>query len=133
MPCNSDHLEPMRREIDASRVLCVLDELNAGRPIDDHRVPQWWYGYHPSAYMRILSKEDVDRWTAEACGKLSKLKPAAIRKMSLELQLWWREHQKADAERKARERREERDKELRAQALAKLTPAERRALGVDDE
>lgn len=44
------------------------------------------------------------------------------------LEMWWRKHKKQDEERRAREAAQRHEAELRASALAKLTPAERAAL-----
>jgi len=43
---------------------------------------------------------------------------------------WWKDHQKEDEERRAREALEAARKRVRDEALAKLTPAERKALGL---
>lgn len=54
-----------------------------------------------------------------------------VRDYSLELQIWWRDHQLADARHKREEAARKKRAALRKQALAKLTDAERKALGVD--
>lgn len=77
MPCNSDYLEANDYERELSRVACLLDELD-GKPIDQSH----WRGsagpYHPAVYSRCITKEDADRM------------------YSLEMQMWWRDHQAAD-------------------------------------
>jgi hypothetical protein len=50
--------------------------------------------------------------------------------MSLELQIWWRDHQEADRIRQKEEAAAQKKAHIRAQGLAKLTLEERRALGV---
>lgn len=45
---------------------------------------------------------------------------------------WWAAHQFEDEQRRSRERRDAERATVRSEALAKLTPAERKALGVDD-
>lgn len=47
-----------------------------------------------------------------------------------ELEDWWRAHQREDEKRRKREEAARRKAELKAQALAKLTEEERKALGV---
>ncbi len=46
------------------------------------------------------------------------------------LRTWWDNHQRIDAERIAREREAQARKDLRESALGKLTPEERKALGL---
>lgn len=43
---------------------------------------------------------------------------------------WWKEHQAADEERRATELREANKNKVKRDALAKLSPAERKALGL---
>ena len=50
--------------------------------------------------------------------------------MSLELQLWWRNHQEDDARHEAEQRERERLEKIAAAGRAKLTPEERAALGL---
>jgi len=87
-----------------------LDELAGKSPKD-----------RPWHYLRV-DQGDLDRLTAHLCGKL---KSVDVTSYSLELQIWWRDHQKAD-----RDREENRVLELRNAALAKLTDEECRLLGV---
>lgn len=47
-----------------------------------------------------------------------------------ELEEWWNRHQTEDSRRKNQERIEKQKQELRKQAMAKLTAAEKKALGV---
>jgi hypothetical protein len=54
--------------------------------------------------------------------------PSEVRDKSLEFQIWWRDHQKHDAEREAREAEQRRRDKLRDDALAKLTQEELDAL-----
>lgn len=53
-----------------------------------------------------------------------------VKAQSLELQIWWRDHQKWDAKRKADEEAATRQEAERKTAIGKLTNAERKALGV---
>lgn len=125
MPCNSDYLNPHSHEIVFSRVACVLDELN-GRTWTESD----WDGYHPAVYGQYLDKNAVDHLVAEACQKCQALTPDALAACSLELQTWWRDHQRADAERLKREQQQCADAAAREAALAKLTPYERNLLKV---
>lgn len=119
MPCNSDYLRANTKEIELSRVACLLDELD-GKPID----PAHWGGYHPRVYCKSI---DGDALVAELCGKLQDKDVTAY---SLEMQMWWRDHQAADKLRVERELAEAKTKSERDAALAKLTPHERKLLGL---
>lgn len=122
MPCNSDHLSATRRESELSKVACLLDELDGKKKINrDH-----WDGYHPRVYNKNV---DADAMVAELCSRLQKI---SVRKCSLEMQIWWRDHQEADKKRaKAAVAKAKTAKQRRA-ALAKLTPHERRLLKLTD-
>lgn len=122
MPCDSSHMDPTSLEREMSKVYCLLDELS-GSEI----VPRYWEGYHPKAYGGP-SRSDADRAVSMLCEKLSKV--ADIRQYSLEMQMWWRGHQKADKERLEREIAEKKTEEAKLKALAKLTDYEREILGL---
>lgn len=122
MPCNSDYLNPNETEIHLSRVLCLLDELEG---------KQWreadWRGFHPGAYGKRILKSDLDHFVAGLCQRLQIID---VTKYSLEMQIWWRDHQKADAERIKREQEWKERQAVREQAKAKLTPEEIEVLGL---
>jgi hypothetical protein len=124
MPCNSDYMEADRREIDLSRVACLQDEIN-GKAFKR----EYWEGYHPRVYNKGLSKTDADNMVSELCAFLS---GADVAKYSLEMQIWWRDHQKADRAREEREFQARAKAEIRARVLAKLTPYEKKALGIKE-
>lgn len=115
-------MTPSVTELQAARCACLLDELD-GREWT-HRD---WEGYHPRAYCKA-NKDLLDELVRELCSRLQSL--PAIDYYSYEMQAWWRDHQKADAARIARERLAEQQAELRRQALAKLSLLERDALGL---
>lgn len=121
MPCNSDYMNASQLEIELSRVACLLEELD-GTPIN----PSHWRGYHPAVYCR-LSSVDADKIVAELC---SRLQDTDVTKYSLEMQMWWRDHQKADKARLEMELRLTKEKEDKDKAIAKLTPYERKLLGL---
>ena len=122
MPCNSDYMNASSIEIEMSRVACLLDEL-AGK--------KWtqsdWDGYHPAAYGKAWSKDFRDKMVAELC---SALQGVVVGDYSLEMQMWWRDHQEADRVRVAREMKEIERESARSEAIAKLSPYERKLLGV---
>lgn len=122
MPCNSDYMEPNQQEINLSIVYGLLDELETGK------LPtNFGDGYDKRVYNKGLSKEHLDQKTEELC---SKLQQTDVTKYSLEMQIWWRDHQKADAERLQKEIDEKKNAEEKEAALAKLTTYERRLLGL---
>lgn len=119
MPCNCDHLEASGLEIALSRVACLLDELG-GKQFDSKH----WRGYHPRVYNRQV---DGNSLTSELC---SKLQDVDVTNYSLEMQIWWRDHQKADKERIEQELLLKKEGEERKAALSKLTEYEKNLLGI---
>lgn len=91
MPCNSDYLEANGFEKSISQVACLLDELDGKQWNRD-----WWNGYHPDVYFQKLYKQDADEMVARLCGELRK---RDVTQYSLEMQIWWRDHQEADKRR----------------------------------
>jgi hypothetical protein len=112
-------MEPHRKEIELSKVACLLDELD-GKPF----TPQAWNGYHPEVYNK---NPDADQMVSTLCSRLQKVN---IKKYSLEMQMWWRDHQEADKKRLQDELKEKRDAKARTRAIAKLSPRERKLLGI---
>lgn len=127
MPCDSSYMEANGLEVQLSRVLMLLDELETGRPVDTSSGD--WRGYKQGVYNEGDLRKRTDEATATLCARLHKVKD--VTKYSLEMQTWWRDHQKADAERERREAQEREEKRTRKAAISKLTPKERRALGLD--
>ena len=91
MGCNSDYMEPTQKELHLSVIETHHDELD-GRPVKR----EWYSGIHPRVYNRGPSKKLLDERTAALCTRLTGLD---VTKYSLELQIWWRDHQAADAAR----------------------------------
>lgn len=105
MPCYSEHMEPTALEKEHSRVLCLIREVHGGGPVDV--MSGDWAGYHKKVYPNKSTKEELDRDTRELCELLSPLTPRGISDaFSLELQIWWRDHQKFDRKRKDKEKTE---------------------------
>lgn len=122
MPCNSDYMNPTQNEINLSVVYGLLDEIKTGKLPKD-----FGNGFDNRVYSKGLNKEDLDKKVEELCSKLQNLD---ISKYSLEMQIWWRDHQKADKERLEREILEREIKEHKDKAIGKLTPYERKLLGI---
>jgi len=94
MPCNCDYMEPNQREIETSKVACLLGELE-GKTWSKSE----WSGFHPKVYCKY-NKELADKLVSELC---SKLQDVDIKQYSLEMQIWWRDHQIADQKREQME------------------------------
>ena len=111
MPCRSDYMEPTLREKESIKVLNLLTEV--GKFTGD--VP--YYGWVSA----------LDTHTAILCEFCQN---NDVTKYSLELQIWWRDHQEADRKRLEREMQEQKEGKERDAALAKLTDYERGLLGL---
>lgn len=122
MPCRSDHMNATSLEVQGSQAACLLDELD-GKQFDRSS----WTGYHPRVYNKVGVKGIADTIVAELCERLQRVD---VTKYSLEMQIWWRDHQEADRRREEAERQQLIDAFDRAAALAKLTPREKALLGL---
>lgn len=111
MPCVSECLEPSDREKESVRVRTFL------------RLMGFWAAPAPSIYGDV---DNLDRDTAKLCD-WCKTAPD-MSKQSLELQIWWRDHQLADAKREQAELKRTALKKLAEQARSKLTKSELDAL-----
>jgi len=116
-------MNPHPNEVIASQCLTLLDELK-GKKFNAKN----YSGYHPKAYGKGLSDAICDKLTSDLCSNLQDIN-IDVTKYSLELQMWWRDHQQADKERVAEEIQAIKDKTDRKVAIAKLTPHERKLFG----
>lgn len=123
MPCNCDYMNPNENEKNLSVIYGLLDELKTGK-----LPPNFGDGYDKRVYNNGSSTERLNRKTKELCSALQK---TDVSKFSLEMQIWWRDHQEADKKRLEQESRKKRKEEARKKALAKLTPYERGLLGIE--
>lgn len=128
MPCTSDYPAPTPKEIELQRTAKLLIYVleKTGRKAD--------------ALMKKTAEDCYanEDYVPKLCAMLKKM-PEKVRdklvydarnKTSRELADWWEEHQAADL-RQRREEQEQKEREkLAAQARMKLTPAERKALGL---
>lgn len=121
MPCNSDYLEARPSEVEASKVLALLEELETGN------LPEYFGdGYYSEVYNKN-EKEILSEKVPELCKKLQKVDVSSY---SLEMQLWWREHQKADKERIEKELKLIQEDSDRQKAINKLSDYEKGLLGL---
>jgi hypothetical protein len=118
-------MEPSRREIQESRLLFVAAELMRKKPKQD-----WWDGYHPDVYPnKGLRPEVRDNWTQFCCYALTRMeREETLTSLSLETQMWWREHKKADEKRKLQEAKKTKETELMRSIRSKLTVDELKLL-----
>ena len=124
MGCRNDYMEPNEREIEASKLYCIIDDLG-GKQFSSSS----WSGNHPKAYGKSITQEKLDKLTAKICSRLSN---ANVTVYSLELQLWWRDHQAADKIHLEEDKEEKRLAKRRLAAVKRLTVKQREALGLDE-
>lgn len=124
MPCNSDYMNATDFEVNYSRVLCLLKEVKTGRPVNTESSE--WQGYHKKAYNSGADKKELDAAVRQLCEQLTEI--SDVSGYSLELQMWWRDHQQADVKRRQREATESQERALAERGLQKLTREEVAAL-----
>lgn len=105
-------MDPTPNEQKSMEVIGFLEEL----------------GEDVGQYHRLYGRtETLDQDTARLCKKCQEVD---VTKYSLELQIWWRDHQAADKRRLEEELKAKADDKAKAEALEKLTPYERELLGL---
>ncbi|AEC53149.1 hypothetical protein SCRM01_203 [Synechococcus phage S-CRM01] len=122
MPCNSDYLDANGWEQQISKVACLHDELD-GKPHNKSH----WAGFHPSVYCKGLTREQGDEMVADLCYRLQH---TDVSKLSLEAQMWWRDHMEADKRRVLNDMKVAREQEDKKALLDRLTPYEKQLLGL---
>ena len=120
MPCDSSYMNATHKELEMSKVACLMDELDGKSKIERSH----WEGYHPRVYNEDV---DADAMTAELC---SRLQEVDVSDYSLEMQMWWRDHKAADKKRAEAAVAKAKTAKQRAAAINKLTPHERKLLGL---
>ena len=123
MPCDSSYMEASDFECKIGRVYSLLEEIQ-GLTVNHARSD-----YHPLVYNKCLAPGVADASVAKLCD-WCKGNEDNLSSMSLELQMWWRDHLNADEQRLEREAIQKADARTRQRALSKLTLAERKLLGV---
>ena len=111
MPCNCDYMEPSRHESESKRLMTLM----AGVGIYKGEIP--YYG----------EVSAVHEHTAMLCKFCEENN---VTDQSLELQIWWRDHQEADKAKREAAAEDERVETERREAIAKLTDRERDLLGL---
>jgi hypothetical protein len=98
MPCDSSYMAANRLEIEVSRMRMLLEELKTGEPVDPGS--SGWQGYLTGTYSCGPSRKEADALAEELCTALKqKEQLGTVSGYSLEMQMWWRDHQEADRKR----------------------------------
>ena len=121
MPCNSEYMNPSNREVEISRVACLLDDLD-GKAWSRSQ----WSGYHKDVYNRTRLV-NADEMVSQLC---SRLQTVDVSNYSLEMQIWWRDHTAADKARAEQDLAKAKTALEKQAALSKLTSHERKLLGL---
>lgn len=128
MPCNSDYLEPSRREVELRRAANLLIYVNDKTGVESDAglkaAADDCYckaDYVPAlcARLKSLSSSEMDTIVYDGRNRYAR-----------DLANWWDEHQRADEIREAKEKRVAELASLRQSGLAKLSYSERVALGI---
>ena len=114
MACNSDHMEPRLREIESREIIEMLSSVGL------YKGDAPYYGDTPL----------LDDHTSQLCLFCQE---NDLTGYSLEIQIWWRDHQKADIARIKKEIDRVKDDQDRDKAISKLTEHERQLLGIKGE
>lgn len=107
MPCESDYMYPHSDEIQLSRIHCIFEEIQFGKKVNSHS--KEWAGFHPNVYGQSITQNELDACTRDLCRSLSEIedengcvhpswagRPLRISDLSLEAQIWWRDHKATD-------------------------------------
>lgn len=116
MPCYCDPPSDLEEEVQKTSEL--VREID-GKTFD-----------HSDPESRMKSDDVILQKNTRKLCKWCKENDDKVASMSLELQLWWRDHQRADAKHKKEQKESERRQRARIKALKKLTSEERKALRV---
>jgi hypothetical protein len=120
MPCRS--FVPPRDWVEANKKRSVIKTL-----LKELKTGNYKFEYLQDENKTTREILDLlDKETAELCGKLQK---TDVTKYSLEMQIWWRDHQEEDRKRIQKEIKKNKKAKEKKAALAKLTPYERKLLG----
>lgn len=132
MGCRNDYMNPTEQEIESKKVAehLVYVASKLGKTCKDYviKASNTMYG----------DESKIDEMTVTLCNLLKSLSEEqtnkivyyARSKQSRDLADWWENHQEFDKKRIEQEKEEKRLKEVKVAALAKLSPMEKRALGI---
>lgn len=127
MPCRSDYQEPNEMERELAKVRAITEETKT----KTGKIPSYYHSPSEAGTYNNTTKEDLDKETASLCAIFSKMGPRTLNKMSLESQMWWRDHQESDKRRLQEQMKNLKDQAAKEKALKKLTPREKKLLGIN--
>lgn len=128
MPCNCDHMEPNKHEIESKKACQCARYLLRTMNLD---VPDWVEEGAEDYYGIPFKMEEVTILLCKLCSEIDDSIIYNGRDKEARMTAdWWDEHQKADRERIAKEEHERKQNTLRASAAKKLTDEEKDALGI---
>lgn len=130
MPCNSDYMEPSSKEKamqDSARYQIIV-RMRLGLPI-----PAWLK--REAKNLHACDERSVtglcELLKSMTKSERDKLLYSDARDVQMrDIATWWEKHVKADKARATRERNSAKREQVKKEALAKLTPAEKKALGL---
>lgn len=130
MPCNSDYLRPDSREQElhrAAKLLVYVRKCQSKKPERFAvKAANDVYGAGGEKALVLLCEALTNMSESERNIIVYNSRLKIVR----DLADWWEDHQEADRQRIAEEKRRKHQKKLRKHALAKLSKDEREALGV---
>ena len=97
MPCNCDYMEPNEREINHAKIVALIEELDTGV------LPE---SFKNAVKSKVYNNTNNEKFNNDGRILCSKLKDVDVSNYSLEMQMWWRDHQKADDIRLKKEKEE---------------------------
>jgi hypothetical protein len=129
MPCNCDHLEPTARERafqKAAKLLLLVNNYFGWSTTTQHRLDvENQYCSHDYVEELCTVMQNLDERQRDGL-----LYSDARNKPRRELATWWEDHQEEDRQRVQRELDAAQKKKDKEAAIAKLTPYERKLLGL---
>lgn len=129
MGCRSDYLErsgaEAERQLVAQLLTYVLNHKGKPVPADVQKAASDYYGAGFDGVAQLCSELNE-----MAAGDRDTLVYNARDKTARELATWWEAHQEWDRKREQQERDDAEREQLKREALAKLSDAEKRALGI---
>ncbi len=136
MPCDSNYLSPAQWELDLAEVIDLLDYVQTMRGA--RRNGKTVRRGAPQCHGHASKQADLEPLVVKLCAILRRLPPAEFdrlvyngrSRMSRHLADWWETHDAADKEREAKEQKKLQEQQIVAAAKKKLTPKERKALGL---